>query len=330
MKAQIIPQECYLLEYLTSLEHFCNIRDAMIEAVRLGEQALNEYMQQAPADLRRQHTSLQPDIVWGGRVLPNIRESRDMLIQGCILRSHNDPQAFRGIVGTHGSDINKGISDFYADWMPEPLGKMFWDALYKACDLDFPTGGALGAEWQAGDLSWGLKIDPQSGELGGVLKGAGLRLPERIPLYELDPSVVIRPGDKVPECGIYLPDADNACTQFLHFGQSALENELEIWVRQGLVKDEYDWWIEERNIVPPTWTLIRRVPDRYIAVPPEGFYPKDQPSTGRVAAGQPCPQAGTWWTPAKPDARRAFTQGDIMPDYPDSRYGATIWYREAE
>ena len=51
---------------------------------------------------------------------------------------------------------------------------------------------------------------------------------------------------------------------------------------------------------------------------------------GRCQANAPCPQAGTWWTPAKPDARRAFAQGDIMPDYPDSSYGATIWYREAE
>ena len=329
MKAQIIPQECYLLEYLTSLEHFCNIRDAMIEAVRLGEQALDEYMQHAPADLRRKHTSLQPDIVWGGRVLPNLRRSRDLIIKSCFLHSHGDWHAFNTI-GEHGSNINKAISDFYADWMPEPLGKMFWNALYRAIPLDSKTGTTLRGSWQAGDLSWGLDFDPHSKELQGVLEGTNLRLPDRIPLYELDPSVVIRPGDKVPECGIYLPDADNTCAQFLDFGRGSLENEPEIWVRQGLVKDEYDWWIEERTIIPPIWTLIRRVPDRYIAVPPEGFYPKDRPSTGRVEANHPCPQGGTWWTPAKPDARRTFAVGDIMPDYPDSSYGATIWYREAE
>lgn len=50
----------------------------------------------------------------------------------------------------------------------------------------------------------------------------------------------------------------------------------------------------------------------------------------RCEAGQPCPQAGSWWTPAKPDARRTFAQGEVMPDFPDSSYGATIWYREAE
>jgi hypothetical protein len=56
----------------------------------------------------------------------------------------------------------------------------------------------------------------------------------------------------------------------------------------------------------------------------------NKPQAGRCEANAPCPQAGTWWTPAKPDARRAFALGDIMPDYPDSGYGTTIWYREAE
>lgn len=73
------------------------------------------------------------------------------------------------------------------------------------------------------------------------------------------------------------------------------------------------------------------------------YYPKDmvdwahnyqpdspQQQQHRCPAGQPCPQAGTWWTPAKPDARRAFALGELMPDFPDSSYGATIWYREAD
>lgn len=58
--------------------------------------------------------------------------------------------------------------------------------------------------------------------------------------------------------------------------------------------------------------------------------PQPMAHAGRCEAGQPCPQAGIWWTPAKPDAHRAFTQGEIMPAFPDSSYGATIWYRETE
>lgn len=46
----------------------------------------------------------------------------------------------------------------------------------------------------------------------------------------------------------------------------------------------------------------------------------------RSEAKQPCPQTGFWWSPAKQHSRRYFNQGEIMPDFPDSQYGATIWY----
>jgi len=55
-----------------------------------------------------------------------------------------------------------------------------------------------------------------------------------------------------------------------------------------------------------------------------------RPTFYRVEAGQPCTRDGYWSTPAKLHSRKLFKTGDIMPDYPDSSYGATIWYREAE
>lgn len=50
----------------------------------------------------------------------------------------------------------------------------------------------------------------------------------------------------------------------------------------------------------------------------------------RCEAGQPCPESGTWWTPAKENAQRYFEQGELMPDFPDSVYGSTIWYLQCE
>jgi len=44
--------------------------------------------------------------------------------------------------------------------------------------------------------------------------------------------------------------------------------------------------------------------------------------------GKPCPQDGFWWTPASEQGKGHFKKGDIMPNYPMSQYGATIWYRE--
>jgi hypothetical protein len=52
--------------------------------------------------------------------------------------------------------------------------------------------------------------------------------------------------------------------------------------------------------------------------------------TGRIESGQPCPKAGYWFTPAQANSRRAFKQGEIMPAFDGSRWGATLWYWSGE
>ena len=47
---------------------------------------------------------------------------------------------------------------------------------------------------------------------------------------------------------------------------------------------------------------------------------------GPIHAGQPCPHTGYWFSPAQHNSRRHFTQGEIMPEFKDSPWGATIWY----
>lgn len=49
----------------------------------------------------------------------------------------------------------------------------------------------------------------------------------------------------------------------------------------------------------------------------------------RCEANHPCPRQGYWYTPANKDSRRLFQAGDTMPDFPNSPYGATIWYWES-
>lgn len=50
----------------------------------------------------------------------------------------------------------------------------------------------------------------------------------------------------------------------------------------------------------------------------------------RCEAGQPCPQAGWWLTPAKTNSRRHFNAGEIMPAFEGSSYGATIWQWDSD
>lgn len=46
----------------------------------------------------------------------------------------------------------------------------------------------------------------------------------------------------------------------------------------------------------------------------------------RIEAGQPCTHTGYWFTPAQANSRRHFKQGESMPSFDDSRWGATLWY----
>ena len=44
----------------------------------------------------------------------------------------------------------------------------------------------------------------------------------------------------------------------------------------------------------------------------------------RCESGEPCPREGWWFTPARPDSRRHFSFGEVMPAL-GGDYGATIW-----
>jgi hypothetical protein len=325
--AQLHPQEIYILEYLSSLEHFCNVRDNLKKAVHIGEQALDEFMHHIPAKLRQRHLSEQPDVVWGGLVLPNLRSSLDSVIRACVLRSHNEPEAFR-YIGAWGSNTGKNIKDYYNfgnGWMPKAQEDLFWDSLELAMELDGLAGATISGSWEEGDLTHRLDFSDKM----GLIYGTGIALPAQIPAYELDHSVVIKLGEPVKETGIYLPEAENTAAQFLNIDIFDYDDPSP-WVRQGLVKDSYGDWRESQPI-KTSWTLVRRIPDQFIEVPAEGFFPKQGVlSQGRAEALQPCPQTGWWWTPARAHSRQHFIQGATMPDFPYSAYGATIWYRDAK
>jgi hypothetical protein len=55
---------------------------------------------------------------------------------------------------------------------------------------------------------------------------------------------------------------------------------------------------------------------------PSATAPDTPPS---VEAGQPCPRAGWWFTPAKANSRRHFKKGDVFPTIEGSDFGATFW-----
>lgn len=84
--------------------------------------------------------------------------------------------------------------------------------------------------------------------------------------------------------------------------------------------------------MPVTWRLIWQ-DERYLdgVIPleeAEYLAPAAAPATDtaqlRCEAGLPCPREGWWFSPAKPDSRRHFAHGEVMPAF-STDYGGTIW-----
>ncbi|WP_218569870.1 hypothetical protein [Pseudomonas sp. Hp2] len=78
---------------------------------------------------------------------------------------------------------------------------------------------------------------------------------------------------------------------------------------------------------PTQWVLVERVPGEFVDDPLADLLQDAAASSrvGRVPAGNPCPQSGWWYTPAKLGSCRYFRQGEVFPRIEDSDYGDTFW-----
>jgi len=86
-------------------------------------------------------------------------------------------------------------------------------------------------------------------------------------------------------------------------------------------------WNSKNGMWDPLVGQLERIRDMLDGpdlVPSEqSLSPSQHPRS--VPAGQPCPQAGYWFTPAsRQPPRRFFNAGDIFPKI-DSDYGSTFW-----
>lgn len=85
---------------------------------------------------------------------------------------------------------------------------------------------------------------------------------------------------------------------------------------------DHDWILNERYTGPIDWPAnwMDELPRESIDAD-RGHVREHQPN---VPAGQPCPEAGWWFTPAKTGSRRYFRQGEVMPAL-GGDYGKTFW-----
>ncbi|MBS1210545.1 MAG: hypothetical protein H6R19_2943 [Proteobacteria bacterium] len=304
MPTPLIPQEIFLLERYCSLERLEKVRDTWRAMLDHAEDMMVRYMTRLPHDLRSRPSFEQPDFVWGGKVLPNFRETAIALEDACVKRAAGDYEALARAVGVKGDA--RGFRDGHtAEWMDEVQADgayTFYKLLSIAEDLADPIDRTTSGIWRPGALTT---------RYVQVIKEP-MDAPPSWPVYRLNANVQMRSGDRTPQTGIYLPDIEGGFPTLL------LKHDDELRGRARRAKTDSGY-------VSCTWTLAERVADSGGGIPGE-----DQASSAemleslRCPAGQPCLKTGYWMTPAKLDSRRYFKQGDVMPDL-GSNYGATIW-----
>jgi hypothetical protein len=310
MITKLNPQEIFLLERYISTEYFCELRDTWEEMVKHVEACLDGFMRNLPKNYRSRQLPEQPDVVWGGRVLPNFRNTLQGLYTGFILLTHSD---YKGLSHAWGplSDF-KGQMDFWSGWMSRMDENLYGELLNKCVTLAGTISRTESAGWAPFALAnyreeWG-PLNP----------------PANWPRYTLNTNVFVASGDKLERSGIYVPDVDNSCSQFLSTEYDEAPA-ARVRVRVDPILDpatgeKYDEQpvFEERSC---TWYLVERDLETLLG--------RDDPESGtpkmiRLFVGDVCPETGYYFTPAKTDGRRLFEKGQVMPDF-SSEYGRTIW-----
>lgn len=265
--AVLHPQECYLLEKFISPEHYAATRDAIIAYIDAHEAAFARYLREMPLNNRKLPLWQQADMVWGNRVLPNIRPMKERYIKAYILRTHNDIQAFN--IGHAMNNIGKGITECWDGWMTKEEIETISELQGVASKLDQQLSTTVSGGWEEGRLTYRaesiISVNP---------------LPAKIPLCELDYSVRIELNEKPVQTGIYLPDIDFAPACFIPANYSHHPE-----ARQGIERSDYididgrpsySW--KDSEWAKTGWTLIRRIEGEYIDVPPGGFFPEGKPA----------------------------------------------------
>jgi hypothetical protein len=308
MATPLIPKEIYLLERFCSLEWYGQMRDAWEAMLNHAENMLDRFMHQLPPRYRARHLSEQPDIVWGERVLPNFRYTMRLLNEGYIKRSHGDYESLGRAHGITG-DIRGQTMDYPANWMDEVepgTEARYYELLFKAGDFASPVAWTSSGIWSPHELTT---------DYDKVVK-LPLNPPATWPTYHLNKQVTVKSGDQVPQTGIYLPDVDHGFPTLLVKSDNPFlgeANEASVVLEPAVSS--------KKGYRPTLWTLIERVSDTSnLAITPALIANKRL----RVEGGQPCPQAGYWFTPAKIGSRRHFNEGESMPVF-DSNFGSTIW-----
>lgn len=308
----LTAQECYLLERYTSLEYYGRMRDAWEAMVHYVEDLLDRYMQHLPDAYRKRPLPKQPDVVWGERVLPNFRDTLQLLYDGYIKFSHGDWEQLRRSSGISGDF--RGQGEFWPGWMDEVeagASDKYFDLIVKASHFAGRINGTGEASWPQGLLSHRYKRSPFD----------PWEALSAWPRYRLNPAIRVATGESVIHHGLYWPEAPDAAVQFL---LPSVEGKAWTMAPEACVGLS-ESGVQYDHTESTTWIKVERVSGQTVTDGTANLLAEQGTRPEHVSAGKPCPHTGWWFTPAKANSRRHFNQGDVFPAIDGSAYGDTYW-----
>lgn len=310
MKATINPREIYLLEKYSSVEYFGELRELWEKMIEHADTCLDVFMKNIPPNYRKQPLYDQPDTVWGHRVLPNFRNTLRGLNDGFILLTHGDMEG----LGYAHNVLNdyKGQLDYPADWMLSADRNLFDSLMEKAKSMAHKVVVTDEAFWRPPTLA------TYSDAANSV------EFPIHWPLYRINKDIFIRTGEKTKQSGIYVPDVEDSCAEFLSTNRKAAPQAYVLVRFKDLLHPETGEKYGEEPIHEKrdcVWYLVKRVSGEDTNLMPSL---QTMQYFLRIPAGKTCPETGFYFTPAGPNSRKLFHQGEVMPEL-NTGYGATIW-----
>ncbi len=220
-------KEIYLLDRYSSIDYFrqlLNLWEIMLAS-------LDNAMRNSKAQDESQS-------VWHDHVLPNFRETGQALRVGLRLLEQGD---LRGLQYCSGP-INdfRGQKDFGPAWMTSGVLQEYRERVLLAAELAQNIFTTINSQWNPGDLS--------SSDEGHQY-------------CRINPQITVASNNPVTTPGIYLPDVDNSCAEFLS-GKYGIAPPAIIFVREEVLFHPTTGapYGKEKifDEVPCTWTLVER------------------------------------------------------------------------
>ena len=322
-KLELFPKEIYAIEQFLSYEYYYETVKLWEELIQYAEDLLDKYSAHLAPDHRAQHPSHQADYVWGTIVLPNFKATLHHLIDGLDDLKEGHLSILRRM-SSIGNDLMAQNRDYPPDWM---------DKVEKGASALYIEKKKLlsirATNIEIVNSYYHLQRDYK--ELLDDKYLVGLSFPDVLPIYRLNPSIMVSTDEPIVHTGIYRSIEPYSACKFLMREKDVGAEEEQEWSTAPQVEafesnpDNYTRETYKYPIcISTTWILVERVSDEnqldnnsnHIKLTKKG--------------GEKAGHTGYWTTPAQPNTRAYFKKDEILPTLSQVDWGEVYWYFDGE